>query len=217
MSRTGWIAKLLAIAETMPNVCPDMYAAQGYAEPGYSDPDTGIVVLANWNEAHHDRSRKATKEELSMPRLQALLEHFGAAIEWSDEWYVCSCGKCVRAKPDSYGWTPSYWMYDGEIECAECVEKDPSGYLEFLTGNADAALTMDVNLREYGYKGVRVTYETGWHAGQTDDPHAVAASLEDLGVTKYIFQIDENRQFDTSWSVWVHKTEFHLVKNYKKK
>jgi hypothetical protein len=214
--RTGWIRKLLAIAETMPNLCPDMYAAGGYSEPGYSEPETGIVILANWNKKYNSEGHKATKAELTMPRLQALFEYFGAAVEWSDEWYVCSCGKCVRTKPDCYAWTPSYWMYDGEIECCECVESDPSGYIEYLTGNEDAASTMDVNLREHGFKGVPITYETGWHAGQRDNPSEIAESLRNLGVEKFIFQIDEGRQFDTSWSVWVHKTEYHLVKNFNK-
>ena len=215
-NRAGWVQKILAIAQTMPNVCPDMRTAQAYAEPGYSDPDSGVIVFANWNKKWGKKGEKETKAELTMPRLQALFEHFGASIEWIDEWYICNCGKCVRTKPDCYAWNPSYYMVDGEIECCECVENDPTGYLEFLTGNEDAALTMNVNLREHGFKGIKVTYETGWHAGQTDSPSEIAESLRNLGVEKFIFQIDESRQFDTSWSVWVHKTEYHLVKNFKK-
>jgi hypothetical protein len=115
----------LTIGQTMPSFWPDTATAQGYAEPGYSDSETGLVVLSNWNE--RGRSDNPSKADKTMPRLSALLEYFGAAIEWSDEWYTCSCGKCVRTTADSHDWTPSYWMYEGEIECCECVENDPRG------------------------------------------------------------------------------------------
>ena len=80
-----------------------------YAEPGYSNPTKGIL-LANWNVF----SQKVVK----------MLEDYGYAIEWEDEWCRCSeCGAAFRTQPDSWGWKPSYKMGDGEIFCLECAKE----------------------------------------------------------------------------------------------
>src|SRR5262245_37954667 len=72
--------------------------ASGYAEPGYHDPDNG-VLFANWN---------------VFPRgFDRVLEQAGYAVEWSDEWSTCEdCGKAVRTSPNSYGWQRSYELID---------------------------------------------------------------------------------------------------------
>lgn len=81
--------------------------ATKYAEPGYTDP-AKMVLMANWN---------------VFPRgISSILERYGYAIEWSDEWAVCSnCNGAVRVQPDSWGWTPSYTIGDGELTCSDCL------------------------------------------------------------------------------------------------
>jgi hypothetical protein len=75
--------------------------ANGYAEPGYTDPEKGIV-FANWN---------------YFPReLPDILERGGYEIEWSDEWATCGdCGRAVRTSPNSYGWE-AYFVILNECE-----------------------------------------------------------------------------------------------------
>lgn len=218
--RSRWIHKILEIAECMPHVCPDMQTASAYAEPGYSDPESGVIVFANWNK--HGGYRlvdgqypKPDKADMTMPRLQALLEHFGAEIEWVDEWHVCECGKAVRTSADSYSWRPSYWMGDGFIKCAECVQADPTAYLEWLEGNEDAAVTLDVDLSEHGYVKLGDAYATGWHPGQTDNPSKVAEALREIDCERFIFEITENQQFSTHWAVWLPLDELKRYKSYK--
>jgi hypothetical protein len=81
-----------------------------YAEPGYTDPAKGIL-LANWN--------------VFSQRVAKILEGYGYAIEWEDEWATCSCcNKAFRISPDSYYWTPSYKIEDGEVFCLECATED---------------------------------------------------------------------------------------------
>lgn len=209
--RAKWISRILAIGQTMPHYWPDTDIATGYSEPGYSEPESGIVVLSNWN-AHGYNSDE--KSDQTMPRLSALLEYFGASIEWSDEWYTCSCGKCVRTTADSHDWTPSYWMYEGEIECCECVENDPSGYIEHLEGNEESALTMGfIDLSDHDYHRVNQDYETGWHYGQNDSPEKIAESLRDIGIERFIFEINESSMFYVTWSVWIHRDEFRIWKS----
>lgn len=104
----------------------DMTYADGYAEPGYTEPRCGIY-LADWN----DESRRGTDAERAAgdywptvstfrSRFAGILARAGYAVEWSDEWTVCECGKAVRIQPDSYGWTPAYVIRDGELACQEC-------------------------------------------------------------------------------------------------
>ncbi len=83
------------------------YAAS-YAEPGYDDPAKGIL-FSDWNYFPRD--------------LTDILETYGYAIEWEDEWSTCyECGKAVRTSPNCHNWTPSYVIED-EIICKDCSER----------------------------------------------------------------------------------------------
>src|SRR5262249_11080147 len=99
--------------------------AAEYAEPGYDQPEKGIL-FANWN---------------YFPRgVDSILERYGYQIEWSDEWSTCGdCGKAFRTQPDSYGWQPSYfWASDCEMLCKDCI--DMESYLESLEDKPRKAL-----------------------------------------------------------------------------
>lgn len=213
-NRSKWIARIIEISQSLPNICPDLCVASGYSEPGYETPESGFIVLANWNPVRFDSKDKSDN---TMPRLEKVLEYFGAEIEWRDEWHICDCGKCVRTSPDSHGWKPSYWLTDSDIICHECVKDDPSEYLEYLQGNPSAALTIEIDLSEHDYTKHILGCKTGWHHGQKDDSKKIAKSLYDMGVENFIFEIDETTQFYTVWSVWIHKDELRRVKSYERK
>jgi hypothetical protein len=185
----------------------------GYAEPGYSTA-TGIIATGNWNNVNtYDQTTQTSVRVSSLPsRLGGVFEKLGIEIEWSDEWSECSdCGKLFRTQGDSYSWQPSYVMGDGEIICHECVASDPEAHLEALEGNAAACNTIaSIDPAQHGYTRVD-SYETGWHPGQTDDPEVVAKGLEDRGVTRYLFNLEGNQQFDSHWSVYVHDDEIELL------
>jgi hypothetical protein len=85
--------------------------AKEYAEPGYSQPDKAIL-FANWN---------------YFPRgIDTILENYGFAIEWSDEWSTCEdCGKAVRTNPDCWDWKPSFALVgDCTLLCLDCKAKN---------------------------------------------------------------------------------------------
>lgn len=98
----------------------------GYAEPGYTDPECGLIATGNWNEitSWTDGERKLISK---LPeRLGRLFEKMGIETEWSDEWATCSdCGKLVRTEPDGYSWKPSYTLGEGDLLCNECKTDDP--------------------------------------------------------------------------------------------
>ena len=87
----------------------NMRYAEGYAEPGYEQPEQG-VLFANWN--------------VFPSRLDTTLEKAGYAVEWSDEWETCEhCNKAVRTSPDSFCWRPAYSvsaMQQGAVVCLDC-------------------------------------------------------------------------------------------------
>lgn len=148
-----------------------------YAEPGYRDPERGIL-FGNWND--HGEYGKRTKADQRPSRFAKIAEHAGYATEWHDEWSTCEdCGKAVRTSPDSYSWTPAYAIIgECSLVCCDCIASDPAPLLEELTGDANRCLTADVaqriDLVEYGYeKHNRESYESGLHPGQNDDPRAI--------------------------------------------
>jgi hypothetical protein len=85
----------------------NMDFAKGYAERGYTDPVKG-VLFGNWN--HFPKG------------VDSLLEGYGYAVEWSDEWSTCgNCYRAVRTQPDGWDWRPYFTLGDGEITCTDCL------------------------------------------------------------------------------------------------
>lgn len=85
-----------------------------YAEPGYSQPRSGIV-LADWNGVAQC--------------VQDFLEAEGYELEWDDEWAACErCGKLVRIQPNSWMWSPFYKFHKHDFNweeflCLNCAEE----------------------------------------------------------------------------------------------
>jgi len=178
----------------------------GYAD-GSSAGESGIIATGNWNTiTKYDEKVKRCVDVCNLPkRVGDIFEKMGIEIEWSDEWSTCgNCYKLIRTSPDSYSWQPDFWLGDGEITCGDCVKEDPSGYIEYLDGNDETCMSIDVDLEEHGYSKLNEdSFESGWFPGQNDDPKQVAKELREKGVDHFIFVKDENSQFYSKWSVWV--------------
>lgn len=99
----------------------------GYAEPGYTDPECGLIATGNWNEITSWFDGQRTVISNIPKRLGDIFERMGIEIEWSDEWAACSdCQKLVRTQPDSYFWKPSFTLDDDELVCLECKPSEES-------------------------------------------------------------------------------------------
>lgn len=187
---------------------------KGYSEPGYSDPESGIICLGNYNNPsrYDDKSRKHIDlSDLPSRVAKVLTERYGVELEWSDEWTTCEdCGKLVRTQPDSYGWQRYWSELNGSTICGDCIKKDPSDYLESLEGEPNKAITITgIDPEKHGYVKILGNLENGWHGGQDDDPRKVAESLRAKGVSNFLFVIDSVGQFDLKFSVFVHESEYH--------
>lgn len=184
----------------------------GYAEPGYTDPESGVIAFGNWNKVtrYDPETREFVTLDTAPQRVGDLLQRIGVELEWSDEWYTCDdCGKAVRCQPDSYGWQASYWFHEGcGVYCHECVKKDPEEYLEAFEGKSKSCITIEgIDPADHGYTLLEGGFENGWHGGQNADPKVIAKSLRALGVNRFLFRLDSVGQFDLEFSVYVHNDE----------
>ena len=167
------------------------YAAE-YAERGYDNPKKGIL-FSDWN--------------LFPKGLDDLLERYGYAIEWEDEWDTCAnCGKAFRSQADSYGWQPSYISNaeTGERFCHDCFSEDDIASFE---DNPRRALNDHIDPAEYGYEKIEGDFESGWYHGQTDNPQEIYDRLVAAGHKRILFVIDSVGQFDLNFSAWKKKVE----------
>lgn len=175
----------------------------GYSEPGY---DGETVALGNWNGISKYENNKYIALDDTPERVCKLLEKLGVSCEWSDEWTSCGdCGKLVRTTGNSYSWQPSFVIIDDcELVCHECMDNE--SYLESLEGNCEKACTIaDIDPCDYGYVKLE-EYESGWY-GINDSPTKIGKSLEEKGISRFIFYIEGNEQFRTRFSVYVHESE----------
>lgn len=182
---------------------------QGYAEPGYTDPEAGVIALGNWNDVTRFVNGQSVTLDNFPSRVARLLEQIGVELHWCDEWTVCdACGKLVRLKPDSYGWKPSYRSDDDGLTCLECLQASAADYLLKLEGNHNRANTISgIDPADHDYVLVQDDFEHGFHDGQDADPKRIARALEEQGIRRYLFNLDSTGQFDLRFSVYVHESE----------
>ncbi len=192
---------LRQLTRSLQSEVDNMGYASGYAEPGYNDPARGIL-FANWN---------------LFPRgIDKILEYAGYAVEWSDEWHTCECGKAFRTSPDSYHWTMAgAWEGECDLVCHECLTDDPADYLKEITGDSSRCVSefmaRKINFEEEGYTRYSDSgeYETGFHPGQTDSPAKVVETLKARGIdsARILFVQSEQSQFYVRWEVWLRDEE----------
>jgi hypothetical protein len=185
---------------------------EGYAEPGYTDPASGLVAFGNWNNVTRYDDHEFHVVDETPGRVATLLEKLAVELEWSDEWACCErCGKAIRTKPDSYSWQPAYASTDDCLACHECIKADPTDYLQSLEGCSDRCVTINLDLEAAGYKLLAADFENGLFGGQADRPELIAEALREQGVERFIFLLDSTGQFDLTFSVWVHEDQYDLI------
>ena len=178
----------------------------GCVEPDYEDKP---VVVGNWNSGT-EYNRETSQSRIvndTMPRLAKLFEKLGYSVEWEDEWTSCEdCGKAFRVSPNCYSWCMYGWILDGCCYCGDCIKRNPSDYLEYLSGNHRAADTMGIDLTANGYHLEMENLESNF-LGHEDSPEKIAKGLRERGITDFIFAIDWKGRFATGFSLWIKKSE----------
>jgi hypothetical protein len=171
----------------------------GYAEPGYKDPESGVIVIGNWNPAR-DRFGELISE---LPVfLRKAFERLDCDIQWDDQWSACyGCNKLVRIHPDCYTWKISAAVVNEcEFYCHECIKDDPEQYVEEHLNNPKKCLTISVDLEALGF--TRMDFDGEWHFGGHDKtPTEVAKGISG----DFVFVQDSAHQFGMDYSVWVRE------------
>lgn len=131
--------------------------------------------------------------------------------EWTfcDEGFTCSeCdnwhfydnqGACSYA---------NYKVYDGWIECEDCIRENPDNYLREMVNNPNSANTIleDRQLRDLGFEKVNdEPYDNGWYGwNKQDDPKKILskAQAQDANA-EYLFSIRKTyNPWETEWDLW---------------
>lgn len=134
------------------------------------------------------------------------------SIYFADEYNSCSgCGKLIKTSPSYYGDLPEYLYTDCEILCSDCYTD--GDVLDLYMNDADKALNsrqLKKSLEKHGFTCYRDNLESGYHPGQTDNPHKISQELEvEIPGANWIFCIDGTGQFDIRFSLW-YKLEVEL-------
>lgn len=182
----------------------DVYA--GDADAG--DPDA-VLVAGYWNTPRHASGYGAG----AYGRVADALSALGAKIVWQDEYVGCSnCYRAIRIAPTHYGWTPGYIWDDYGPICLECISSDLEPYIGPFLNDPRRALPAGIDPESVGFvmwePDDPKTYETGWHAGQDDDPAAVLAEIREQTDDDVIFQISGSGQFDIRWHAYVRPDDY---------
>jgi len=124
---------------------------------------------------------------------------------FSDSYTTCSdCGKIIRTSPDSYGWSPDFWLNseDGQIVCSECLADCEDEYLEWLADQSKpvGCILDEEALLEHGFTRLLQGLHNGMHEGDTDNPTAI---LEYLRPSYEVAFVLSPSQFTTGFDVWV--------------
>lgn len=169
--------------------------ADTYGEPGYTDPERGIL-FANWNKVSR--------------ALCDRLEAQGYALEWSDEWHVDydrSPIKAYRTSPDSHGWESRVRYCDGYVLTPD---DDVEEWLADSLNDNRRPLPSWFDESELESRGFAVLEgrdkEVGFYPGQNDEPQKFTPALTARGLD-FVLQITGRGQFDVAYRVWTRKVQ----------
>lgn len=170
-------------------------SATTYGEPGYQDPECGIL-FADWN---------------NVPKgLQNWLESCGFELEWSDEWTQVN-DKAYRTSPDSHGWECQLMLTtDGEYLSPDDDESEWVAECE-VTSNGQPTRCLPSWITNEALEQVGFTLvpgdpeQAGFHSGMDSDPAKIASEHFKTGAAKVVFRKLENSQFYIEFETWVAK------------
>ena len=187
----------------------------GYAEPGYDDPDSGLIALGDWHPVvvkdicQNPEMAFSQVVDDTLPLVADQLKSAGVELESLDQWGICEhCTKAVRTHSDDPYWMQFSWdKLDGTVICGDCVAEDPAEYLTWHEGRHDRFVTVPyIDPGEYGYSLLEEGFVLGDHSGD-DDPLLLMKALESQGITRFIFRLDSRGRFNSNYSVLLHHTE----------
>lgn len=121
------------------------FHTNGYAEPGYPDPESGVICIGNFNDItqwDNEAHQLVILSDLPNRVAKVFEERYGVELEWNDENRACDeCEKIIRTEPDSFYWTPFFIQRGREFLCKNCAQSVGDGE-STPTGTPNAASRM---------------------------------------------------------------------------
>ena len=187
------------------------FCTEGYAEPGYSDPKSGVIAFGNWNDVSHWNARISGS---SSPMMMPLAGSPSCLKRLASNSNGRTNGRRANNAEKQFAARPTVTPGSGTTpkskaapSAATVLKADPTAYLESLEGEENSCLTISLELEEHGYVLLEGGYEHGFYGGQDADPRLIAKALKNQGISRFVFDLDSVGQFDLSFSLWVHKDE----------
>lgn len=176
-----------------------------------NDNGETFLIVDGWEDVH--KIQKALrpdfepKDEYDTSVLDEIFGYQGDGWGFRDSYSKCdSCGNVIQTEPDSYSWTPDFFVdYDkGEIICGDCVRKNPQDYLETLYNNPKKANTIlsAQDLIDNGFEKIEGDYENGWYDKHDSPEEILDKALEAHPSATFIFNISSQGQFATQFELW---------------
>jgi len=151
-----------------------------------------FLILSSWDDLN-------MIEKIIHCNIDSLIE-YGFYEEYNE---TTCCGKIVRTSPDSYSWSPEFYILECELVCKDCLSFEK--LITDIENNPSKCNQLFKNEKfvEYGYFKLNdEDYENGLHQGQNDDPKKIFDELENE-YNSIVFSINEVSQFYIKFDVWV--------------
>lgn len=190
----------------------------GYAREG--DDDVEVVVLGNYNNPYQKPDTRAGEFEYTeagyiIKKVQDIISAmYKVEFEWEDEWTNCQeCNRVVRTSADSWGWEAYFVILrDSELYCIDCVKKSRDLLEDTVAECRNSSKKgmkkfWGIDVSGFGYRKVLGTdFEAGLHPGQNDNPRAILSAMRGKGFY-CLFEIDDVRQFDMDFSLYIARED----------
>lgn len=197
---------------------PEFDRIDGYIYDDGDNEGQEVLQMYDWKDVEAlNKELKRRFEELKIDTSEMSLHQetsndgyveFATDGNWvfADESFVCdNCGKLFRM--ETYGYA-NYYISEryGGIYCEECVEEDPSDYIETLINDPKRANTvLDTNaLEDMGFEKIGERYASGWY-GRDDRPEEILENVLNLYPNaEVIFNIIKTyNPFETEYETYI--------------
>lgn len=174
--------------------------------PSYDDESIMVYSGDLWKLAKTFSGNGTDTKTLN--RLADIAEHYGVELRFYDETITDEQGRVHNTNPTSWGWIPTYKVFDCEVWAQDEAQENLELYASMLVDDDNNADQWDIDFSSLGFIRYDEQGESGWHHGQNDTPESMRQAIEAKhGPCEIIWAIDDTGQFDVRFGAWFRKEE----------
>ena len=194
-----------------------------YANLYTTKDENDILVIDDWDSVRKLEKifNEIVKDEEDYEKRQED-EYDTSAVDYitegnwtfSDEGFMCDecCNWYFYDNRNGACSYANYKIYDGWIECEDCIRDNPDNYLREIINNPEYANTILDNqqLRDLGFEKVNdEPYDNGWYGwNKQDDPKKILSKAQAQNANaEYLFSIRKTyNPWEIEWDLWKRET-----------